>query len=262
MTWRVEHVDVRFGQIRALSDVSMSIEPGRIHAVVGGDGAGKSTLLRVLARLDVGQRGSFHLPPQSEIGFVPGQGGIFDGLTVDENMEFTAGAYRLTDWRRRSADLLASAGIGEFGSRLAGKLSGGQRRKLAASMALLSRPALLILDEVTTGVDPISRMELWRLIGAAAAGGAAVVIATSYLDEAERVHTVLLLHDGEVLAEGSPAGIAAGIPGAVLTGKGPGPNAWRHGRAWRRWDPDSPPNGQITLEDAAIVHELMRRANP
>ena len=127
-------------------------------------------------------------------------------------------------------------------------------------MALLPQPKLLILDEVTTGVDPLSRMELWRLVGAAASEGAAVVAATTYLDEAERAESVVLLHEGRVLATGSPADIVNEIPGSVTATDQPGDNSWRHGRHWRRWDPDGTGGERLTLEDAAIVHELMEGA--
>ncbi len=257
MTWSVDGLDVSFGDVHALRQVEMTIEPGRVHSVIGGDGAGKSTLLKVLAGLDLGQTGTLRLPPQRNIGFVPGHGGLFSDLTVDENMEFVAHAYRLSEWKPRAAELLSRSDIGRFDSRLAGHLSGGQRRKLAASMALLPQPKLLILDEVTTGVDPLSRMELWRLVGAAASEGAAVVAATTYLDEAERAESVVLLHEGRVLAAGSPADIVNGIPGSVSATDHPGDNSWRHGRHWRRWDPDGSGGDRLSLEDAAIVHELM-----
>jgi ABC-2 type transport system ATP-binding protein len=261
MNWAVRDIHVQFAQRPALDGVSFDIEPGHVHAVIGGDGAGKSTLLKVLAGLDVGQTGSTRLPPPERIGFVPSSGGIFGDLTVDENIEFVANAYRLRDWRNRAVDLLDRAAIGQFGSRIAGRMSGGQRRKLAGCMALLPQPELLVLDEVTTGVDPVSRMELWRLVATAAGNGAAVVAATTYLDEAERMQHVLLLHEGRALASGTPAAIVAGIRGTVEDLDYPTrpDTAWRAGRRWRQWSP-SPVGDRrpvtLTLEDAAIVLEL------
>jgi ABC-2 type transport system ATP-binding protein len=260
MTWSVQNVAVTYGHVTALVGVGMTIEPGRVHSVVGGDGAGKSTLLKVLAGLDLGQTGTLRLPPQRQVGYVPGSGGLFADLTVEENLEFVAQAHRMRDWRPRASELLERSDIASFGDRLAGRLSGGQRRKLAASMALLPRPALLVLDEVTTGVDPVSRMELWRLIGTSASDGAAVVASTTYLDEAERAESVTLMADGKVLAEGSPGDIIAAVPGSVADADGPGPRSWRRGRRWRCWDPDGHPVDGVTLEDAAIVHELMEGA--
>ena len=167
------------------------------------------------------------------------------------------------DWRPRADELLDRAALAPFADRVAGQLSGGQRRKLAGVMALLPRPDLLVLDEVTTGVDPVSRMELWRLVAGAAADGAAVVAATSYLDEAERAESVLLLHDGRVLAAGPPASITATVPGSITDFATPGirRSRWRHGARWRQWDPKrSPRPDRVTLEDAAIVVELTAEA--
>ncbi|MDJ0767928.1 MAG: ABC transporter ATP-binding protein [Ilumatobacter sp.] len=259
MTWCAADVSVSFGRTVALDAVSIAIEPGAIHAVIGGDGAGKSTLLKVVAGLDVGQAGSFDLPPSHRVGFVPSSGGYFGDLTVDENIDFVARAYRLSTWRDRANALLHSADLHPFGDRLAGRMSGGQRRKLAGCMALLHDPDLLVLDEVTTGVDPLSRLELWRLIAASAADGAAVVAATTYLDEAERTSSATLLREGRVIAAGPPDEIIAGVSGGVDDVDVPSDRslAWRKGRRWRQWSPAGERTGAISLEDAAIVYELM-----
>lgn len=261
MTWSVADVTVRFGDRTALSGVDLSVERGQVHAVIGGDGAGKSTLLRVLAGLDLGQTGRMDLPAEGRIGYVPSHGGVFGDLTVEENLEFVADAYRLAHWRSRGQVLLERAGLGSFADRLGRQLSGGQRRKLAGSLALLAQPDLLVLDEATTGVDPVSRMELWRLIAAAAAAGAGVVASTTYLDEAERAAAVTLLHDGRRLASGTPQAIVDGIPGAVFDCARPEDRtrAWRRGARWRQWDPEADRSTGIepTLEDAAIVRELV-----
>ena len=261
-TWGTTDLTVRFGDRVALDAVSISFEPGVVHAVIGGDGAGKSTLLRVLAGLGLSREGDVRLPAQERISFVPSHGGVFGDLTVEENLEFVAAAYRLDGWRPRGDELLERAGLRPFGDRPAAQLSGGQRRKLAGAMALLPEPDLLILDEVTTGLDPVSRMELWRIVATAASKGTAVVAATSYLDEAERATQVELLHDGRLLASGSPSSIIDAIPGTVTEDAAPTDraNAWRHGRRWHQWHPDE--TGAVrrpSLEDAAIVHELMAR---
>jgi len=267
MTWAVSDLRVNFGANQALDEVAMSIEPASVHAVIGGDGAGKSTLLKVLASLNLGQSGTIRLPSQNRVGYVPSSGGIFADLTVTENMEFVADAHRLRDWRPRADLLLARAALGQFGDRISGRMSGGQRRKLAGVMALLPQPDLVVLDEVTTGLDPVSRMELWRLVAGAAADGAAIVAATTYLDEAERASSVLLLHNGRVLASGSPESVVGSVPGSITDCATPSNRslAWRRGRRWRQWHPDdgradegnSTGGGDITLEDAAIVFELI-----
>lgn len=260
MIGSLRNVVVHFGENVALDAIDLDIEAGKVHAIIGGDGAGKSTLLKVLARLDVGQRGTVRLPAQREISFVPSHGGIFADLTVAENMEFIADAYGLTSWRPWADLLLDRADLGAITGRISGRMSGGQRRKLAGVMALLPEPALLILDEATTGVDPVSRMELWRLFAGAAAGGAAVVASTSYLDEAERANRVLLLHNGRTLASGSPSDITQSITGAVVDVDAPSDRslAWRRGRRWRQWLPSGPieRSTPISLEDAAIIREL------
>ncbi len=260
MTWGATDLTVTYGETAALSAVTVECVPGEILAVVGGDGAGKSTLLKALAGIGVLHQGTLTLPARGLTGYVPSEGGIYRDLTINEHLDFVSNAYGLSDWRARAADLLARTDLADFSDRLAGKLSGGQRRKLGAAMALLPRPELLVLDEVTTGVDPVSRMGLWRLIAGAAAEGAAVVFATSYLDEAERAGTVLLLHDGRVLAAGSPAEVAAAMPGSVTDSdqRGAPERSCPRGRRWRDWDPNGVRTGErVSLEDAAIVAELI-----
>ena len=261
MTWGCDNLSVEFGATPALTGVSVECVSGEVLAIVGGDGAGKSTLLKALAGISGPYRGTLMLPGAGLTGYVPAEGGIYRDLTIDEHLEFLSTVYQLTDWQERATDLLTRTDLVDFGDRLAGNLSGGQRRKLAAAMALLPRPQLLVLDEVTTGVDPVSRMGLWRLIAGAAAEGAAVVFATSYLDEAERAGTVLLLHNGRTLARGEPAAVVAAMPGTVSDSdqSGPAQRSWRRGRRWRDWDPNGVPTGndRVSLEDAAIVAELI-----
>lgn len=266
MTWGGSHISVTYGRRPALVGVDIEVRPGEVTAVVGGDGAGKTTLLKLLAGIGLTHTGRLTLPPLGCTGYVPPDGGIFRDLTIDEHLEFIAAAYRLETWTDRAVYLLGRTHLGEFRDRLAGNLSGGQQRKLAAAMALLPRPQLLVLDEPTTGIDPVSRMGLWRLIAGAAATGAAVVLATSNLDEAERAAAVVLLHDGRVLVAGTPDEIIAGIPGAVFTTSRPidPVNAWRQGSRWRQWDPGGSRSGagEPSLADAAIVAELMARGGP
>jgi len=260
MSWGTTGLVVRFGATTALDGVDVSLEAGRVSAVIGGDGSGKSTLLRVLAGVRPADGGEVRRPPVGQISFVSATGGVFPDLTVSENVEFAARAYGLADWRPRADHLLERAGLAASSGRLAGRLSGGQHRKLAATMALLPAPGLLVLDEVTTGLDPFSRMEIWRLMADAAAAGSAVVAATAYLDEAERAEHVVLLHQGRVLAAGSPAEIVDAIPGSVenLAAPDDPARAWRHGTGWRQWRPDVARRDRtrLRLEDAAIIGEL------
>ena len=209
--WGVRDLTVRFGTHVALDGVTLDVPAGVVTAVIGGDGAGKTTLLRALARVVPASSGSVCGPDRRRIGYVAGAAGVYGDLSVDENIEFVAGAYGLTAREReeRSAELLARTGLTGTETRLAGRLSGGMRQKLAFALAMLHDPELLILDEPTTGVDPVSRADLWRLIAGAAAAGAAVVVTTTYLDEALRAASVLLLEDGRASALGDAAGSSA-----------------------------------------------------
>ncbi len=276
--WGLRHVEVRFGHRVALAGVSLHAPAGAVTAVVGGDGAGKSTLLRTLAGLHAPAAGRVMRPPAGDVGFVSAGAGAYDDLTVTENLDFVAGAYGLlgAQLETRAAPLLARAGLDAARDRLAGHLSGGMRQKLAFVLAAVHDPALLVLDEPTTGVDPVSRADIWRLIAGAAAAGTAVVMATTYLDEAERAATVLVLDDGRVLAAGTPDEIVARLPGRVVetvAAAGPGGwAAWPRGRHLHLWLPPAAPDRAATapaapagalpvtadLTDAVIVAALAR----
>jgi len=214
MSWGADDLTVRYGARTALDRVGVGVDPGSVTVVVGGDGAGKTTLLRALVGTVAPERGSVARPPRRDIGFISGTAGVYADLTVDENLAFAGGAYGVTrDVRdRRAAGLLEQTGLGAARGRLAGRLSGGMRQKLAFVLAMLHEPRLLVLDEPTTGVDPVSRSEIWRLIAGAAAGGAAVLVTTTYLDEAERGARVLVLDGGRAVAAGPPEAVAAALP--------------------------------------------------
>jgi ABC-2 type transport system ATP-binding protein len=188
---------------------------------------------------------------------------------VAENLAFRAAAYRVAPAvaREQAEVLLARAGLDRVRDRLAGRLSGGMRQKLGVIAAMVHRPGLLVLDEPTTGVDPVSRADLWWLIARAAADGAAVVLATSYLDEAERAVEVLVLDAGAVLASGTPDQIVAAMPGTLTAaaqrpGGAAGRRCWRREGRWRVWDPPgTPASGPVQapdLQDAVTVAALAR----
>ena len=253
--WGTDDVCVRFGDTLALDHVSFRAEPGRVSAVVGGDGAGRTTLLRCLAGALAPASGQVRRPAPLATGYLSAGSGTYPDLSVTENLAFRATAYRVPPQtaRERSGELLARAGLDRVTGRLAGQLSGGMRQKLGVIAAMLHRPDLLILDEPTTGVDPVSRSDLWWLIARAAADGAAVVLATSYLDEAERAQAVLVLDAGAELASGTPEQIVAAMPGTLTAtdtrpGGEAGRRAWRREGRWRVWDPG---NGHGTAPGAA-----------
>jgi ABC-2 type transport system ATP-binding protein len=266
VAWGTDKVTVAFGDTTALREVTLDAVPGRVTAVVGGDGAGKTTLLRTLVGRIRPRSGQVSAPAPTDRGFMPtGASGVWQDLTVDENIGFVAAAHRLTGdaLARRRAELLTAAGLDTAADRLAGALSGGMRQKLAFCMAILHRPRLLILDEPSTGVDPVSRVDLWRLISRAAAGGAAVVMSTTYLDEAERASACLVLDRGRALASGAPRAILAGVPGTLTTGaapSGPPELSWRRGRQTRSWHPGPARAGEqpipADMEDAVVVLAL------
>lgn len=271
MSWGVRDLTVRFGRRAALERVTLQAAPGEVRGVVGGDGAGKSTLLRALVGALPTQAGQVSRPASREIGYMPATSGVYADLTVEENLEFVAHVYGLSrrDLAARIQDLLSRAGLLRARDRLGGELSGGMRQKLGLVLAMLHSPALIALDEPTTGVDPVSRRDLWWLIAHAASQGAAVVLSTTYLDEAARMTRLLFLDQGKVRVAGSPEGIISSLPGSLYSSEQPpGPvlaaQAWRRGSAWRIWCPPEAevPAGEplaADLEDAVTCSLLRYR---
>jgi ABC-2 type transport system ATP-binding protein len=267
--WGVRDLTVRYRRRTAVEHVTVEVAPGTVTAVVGGDGAGKTTVLRALVGAVRPAAGTVTAPDRRRLGYVSAGPGVYADLTVDGNLAFAAGAYGLAGAaaRERATELLARTGLTGARDRLAGQLSGGMRQKLALACALLHEPDLLALDEPTTGLDPVSRAELWGLLTRAAAGGAGVLLSTTYLDEAERAAFVVVLDAGRQLAAGPPDEVVGRMPGAVVeAAERPawaGDHAWRRGRAWRAWVPDgSVPAGATRvaprLDDAVVVAALRR----
>jgi ABC-2 type transport system ATP-binding protein len=209
-------------------------------------------------------------PDPRRIGYLASTSGTYPDLSVEENLQFTAAAYGVSASHADSqvGELLERTGLALVRHRLAGNLSGGMRQKLGVVRAMLPRPDLIVLDEPTTGIDPVSRADLWWLIARAAAEGAAVVLTTVYLDEAERASRLLVLEQGRTLAQGSPAEIRRSVPGEIVTTttRPAGPvaeRAWRRRTGWRVWhrshrsDAEGEPV-QPDLQDAVIVATLAR----
>ncbi|SJN10121.1 ABC transporter, ATP-binding protein [Leucobacter sp. 7(1)] len=269
----LDEVTVRLGGRAVLTDVSGSFAPGTITAVIGGDGAGKSVLLQLLTGRLRPSRGSISGLPRHrhELGYQAATAGVWRDLSVAENLEFVARAYGMDPQltRSRTAELLDRAGLTSARRRRAGQLSGGMRQKLGVILATLHQPSLVILDEPSTGVDPVSRSELWTLITRIAAEGATVVCATTYLDEAERATNLILLGEGHVLATGPLHEVVRDTPGAMweapASSKGAdlapeSPRSWRRADTVYRWSPhrETPaPAGfsptQIDLENSSIA---------
>jgi ABC-2 type transport system ATP-binding protein len=212
----------------AVDDLTFDVEPGELFGIVGPDGAGKTTTLRMLsgvlrptsgmarvAGVDV-TRDPEGVKPK--IAYMAQRFGLYEDLTVAENLDFYADLYRVpkSDRPARLERLYAFSHLGEFSDRLAGKLSGGMKQKLALSCSLVHHPEVLVLDEPTFGVDPISRRELWLILHEMVREGVTVVLSTSYMDEAERCDRVLLLDRGHALALDAPAALQAALSGTLV----------------------------------------------
>jgi ABC-2 type transport system ATP-binding protein len=213
---KIFHVGAR--QVQALQQVSFRVRHGVVTGLVGPDAAGKTTLMRLAAGLLVADTGSIavlgmdaatqSLAVQGTIGYMPQRFGLYEDLTVQENLDLYADLQGVPETSRRAryAELMHMAGLERFTKRLAGQLSGGMKQKLGLACALVRQPSLLLLDEPTVGVDPLSRRELWNIVyRLVREQGTSVLLSTAYLDEAERCDDVVLLHEGKLLAQGAPA---------------------------------------------------------
>ncbi len=206
--------------IQALDGVSIEIYPGELTALVGPDGAGKTTLIRLLSGLLAPDSGELRVlgfdpatnaqPIQDRIGYMPQKFGLYEDLTVQENLDLYADLHGVSAAERleRYPQLMQMTDLGAFTRRLAGRLSGGMKQKLGLACTLVRSPELLLLDEPTVGVDPLSRRELWEIVHRLVyEQGLTALVSTAYLDEAERSNRVVVLHRGKVLAQGAPAEI-------------------------------------------------------
>ena len=217
----------RYGNRDVVKDISFKLSAGESFGVVGPDGAGKTTLLQMLAALVRPSYGECHVlgedvrrhpeRVQGQVGYMSQGFSLYDRLSVAENIEFAATIRDVprADFAARKAELLAMAGLERFDSRREGALSGGMRKKLALCANLIHQPPLLILDEPSLGVDPLSRRELWNMLDASRTQGRSLVFATSYMDEADASDRVLLLRDGKPLALGTPAELRSLARGKV-----------------------------------------------
>ncbi|HKT34400.1 MAG TPA: ABC transporter ATP-binding protein [Nitrospira sp.] len=231
MSTAITTVDLtkRFPGVTAVERLSFEVHSGEIFGLVGPDGAGKTTTLRMLAGVLSPDSGSAMVAgydivrdPESakaHISYMPQRFGLYEDLTVDENIRFYADVFGVPRHEReqRSGRLLDAADLGKFRGRLAGKLSGGMKQKLGLVCALIHRPRVILLDEPTNGVDPVSRRDFWRILYSLLGEGIAILMSTAYLDEAERCHRVALLHQGHILYRDTPSGLKTKLNGAVLS---------------------------------------------
>jgi ABC-2 type transport system ATP-binding protein len=218
-----------FPGVRAVDHLSFEVRPGEIFGLVGPDGAGKTTTLRMLAGIMPPDEGSAKVDgsdvvrdpegAKHHLSYMPQRFGLYEDLTVEENIRFYADLFgvRRTEREQRAAQLLRAAGMSEFPKRLAGKLSGGMKQKLGLVCALIHRPKVILLDEPTTGVDPVSRRDFWRILYELIAEGVTILTSTAYLDEAERCHRVALLHQGKLLFYDTPDNLKSKLGKGVLS---------------------------------------------
>lgn len=230
---RVEGIKKSYGETIALSSVGFSVERGEMFGLIGPDGAGKTTLMRILASLidpDAGEARILGLSVRSEpgrvreiIGYMPQHFSLYQDLTVAENMRFFSDLFGVpaAERRRRTEELLSFSRLGPFVKRRAGALSGGMKQKLALSCALIHTPKVLVLDEPTTGVDPVSRHDFWEMLERLRNEGVTIVVSTPYMNEAALCRRMLFIHKGRVLATGSADEITKLFPGKVHSVSGP-----------------------------------------
>ena len=235
----IDGLTKRFAGVTAVDRLQFTVTTGEIFCLVGPDGAGKTTTMRMLAGVMAPDGGSarvagydvVHDPEgvKNHISYMPQRFGLYEELTVGENIRFYADVFGISRREReqRADQVLAAAGMTRFRERLAGQLSGGMKQKLGLSCALIHTPRVLLLDEPTTGVDPVSRRDFWRILYGLAAEGVTVLTSTAYLDEAERCHRLALLHQGRLLLCDSPARLKAAMPGTVIAVTAPTPTAVR-----------------------------------
>lgn len=238
-----------FGDFRAVEDVSLRIKTGEIYGLVGSDGAGKTTTMRLLVGALKADAGEINIcgydikkqteQARSQFGYLSQRFSLYEDLTVLENIRFFAEVRGLssTEWLPRSMEILEFVGLSDFKDRHAGQLSGGMKQKLGLASALVTRPRVLLLDEPTTGVDPVTRQDFWQLVIKLVSpsseteengAGVSVIISTPYMDEASRCHRVGFMKAGRIIAEDTPSNLRARLNGRVLELRGSPIGLLRH----------------------------------
>ena len=206
-----------FGDTQAVRGIDLTIDRGELFGIVGPDGAGKTTLIRMLCGIVKPDEGSasilgFDLVTQLQeikqrIGYLSQRFTLYPDLSVDENIEFFAEIHEVKDYKKRQEELLEFTRLTPFRTRLADKLSGGMKQKLALACTLVHTPEIIFLDEPTTGVDPVSRRDFWKILSELLKNGITIVMTTPYLDEAERSSRVALMNNGEILVADTPQNV-------------------------------------------------------
>ncbi|MRR15034.1 MAG: ABC transporter ATP-binding protein [Deltaproteobacteria bacterium] len=220
----VSHISLSFKQVQAVRDVSFGVPHRNIFGLVGSDGAGKSSVLRLIAGMIKPSRGEITIDGlaltsarqkiKHLIGYMPQRFGLYPDLTVEENMDFFMDVFGIprAERKKRKEKYLGFSNLLPFVGRLAGNLSGGMKQKLGLACVLVHEPKVLILDEPTNGVDPVSRREFWDILGAMREAGMTLLISTAYLDEGEKCDQVALMHSGVILEQNAPAVMQGDFP--------------------------------------------------
>lgn len=217
---QLTNVAKRYGTVDALAGLTFDVRPGEMFGLIGPDGAGKTTAIRIMCGLlhpDAGEVRVLGVDPARNhraiaegIGYLSQRFSLYGDLTIDENIAFFAEIHGVANYQRRRDQLLEMTRLTPFRDRRADRLSGGMKQKLALACTLVHEPHLLLLDEPTTGVDPVSRREFWKLLSESLAGGITILMSTPYLDEAERCSRIALVHEGRTLAIDEPDRLRGG----------------------------------------------------
>ncbi|HTP12332.1 MAG TPA: ABC transporter ATP-binding protein [Bacteroidota bacterium] len=223
---RINSVTKKFDEITAVDNLSLEVRKGEMYALVGPDGAGKTTTIRMLCGITPPTSGDlavlgFDVKTQIDevrkrIGYLSQRFSLYGDLTVDENIEFFAEIHGVRDYADRRNELLEFTRLTPFRDRLADKLSGGMKQKLALACTLIHTPDLIFLDEPTTGVDPVSRRDFWKVLSSLLRSGITILMTTPYLDEAERCTRVALMIDGNVLMADTPQNLKKVMKGEIV----------------------------------------------
>jgi ABC-2 type transport system ATP-binding protein len=215
-----------YGAVKAVKGITLSIKNGEMFGLVGPDGAGKTTTIRALCGLLKADKGEISLlglkigknkkAIQDNIGYLSQKFSLYEDLSIDENIEFFAKIHDIKDFKDRRNELLEFTRLTEFRKRQAGRLSGGMKQKLALACSLIHKPKILFLDEPTTGVDPVSRRDFWKILSNLLKDGITIFMTTPYLDEAERCNRVALMNKGEIINLDTPLKMKESINKKVI----------------------------------------------
>ena len=222
----LQSVSKKYGDRTAVDNISLSVERGEMFALVGPDGAGKTSIIRMLCGITLPTSGSLSVlgydvlrqpeEVKKRIGYLSQRFSLYGDLTVDENIEFFAEIHGVRNYHARRNELLEFTRLTPFRDRFAEKLSGGMKQKLALVCTLIHPPEIIFLDEPTTGVDPVSRRDFWKVLSSLLKSGITILMTTPYLDEAERCNRVALMNDGRILMTDTPQGLKKVMKGEIV----------------------------------------------